>query len=396
MRVVQNSNNIIRVLKSILLKPGISRIEISKQQGLDKSTVTIIVNRLKELGFIEESSSSLTPYIGGRRPIGLSLKETIGVILGLEIQTNYFHGVIIDLKGSILSRFKGEILEKKDITSIFLDVYRIAYKELEHFELPLLGIGIAFSGLINPYKGIIVDSNPLGVHEQLDFFNKIEAFINVPVFIENDANCGCWAELNINNRNRPSDFLFVLGEFRKARLFEDNSRVLALGMGVVIGERVHYGKDFSSGEYKSPNWNAPNKTQFSLSDEELKEIRDDRQLIERIKGELIKDIAYLTNMLNLSRVTFGGDINTYADLLVSDLKREIQKNTSYNNISEVEITTSGYQEYTVSYGAASMLIEHLFLTYDNPSDNPWKQKVGIDLLNSFSNTLRNFSMINNQ
>ena len=36
MRVVLNSNNIIRVLKAIWLKPGISRIEISKQLSLDK------------------------------------------------------------------------------------------------------------------------------------------------------------------------------------------------------------------------------------------------------------------------------------------------------------------------------------------------------------------------
>jgi len=383
MRTVQNSNNIIRVLKSIWVKPGISRIEISKNLGLDKSTVTIVVNRLMELGFIEEMSSTLTPYIGGRRPVGLALKEKIGVILGFEIQTNYYHAVIIDLNGNVIKSFTGEITRKNDIITTFIEIYRQAYKELERLELPLLGIGIAFSGLINPYDGKIIDSNPLGVHTELDFYNEIKAFIQVPVFIENDANCGCWAELNIKHKERPRNFLFVLGEFRKARLFNDDSRVVAIGLGIVIGERVHYGENFAAGEYKSPGWIAPNKTQFSISDKELAGMTSDREIIEHIQGELVKDIAYLTNMLNLSRVTFGGDIVTYFNLIESSLKREISNNASYVQNNDVELTISGHREYTVSYGAASMLIEHLFLTYENPSENPWKQKVGIDLFNSF-------------
>jgi ROK family/Winged helix-turn-helix DNA-binding len=389
MRVVLNSNNIIRVLKSVWLKPGISRIEISKQLGLDKSTVTIVVNRLMELGFIGEIPSHITTYSSGRRPVGLSLREKVGAILGLEIQTSHYYAVVIDLSGTVLSRFDGEIDGRsKDIITTFLEIYRQAYRNMEGLELPLLGIGIAFSGMINPYSGIIVDSNPLGIHSPLNFCREIEAFIKVPVFIENDANCGCWAELNVNRGDRSRDFLFVLGEFRKARFFEDNTRVLAVGMGMVMGERVHYGKDFSAGEYKSPGWRSPNKTQFSISDEELTSLTDDRQIIARIQGELLKDIAYLTNVLNLGRVTFGGDIVAYMEQLESSLKEEIRSNTSYDKNSEVEITVSTFREYTVSYGAASMLIENLFVIYENPSENPWKQKVGIDLFNSFSDTVR--------
>ncbi len=388
MRVVLNSNNIIRVLKSIWLKPGISRIEISKQLGLDKSTVTIVVNRLLELGFIGEMDSTLTPYSGGRRPVGLSLCDKIGILLGLEIQTNHYYAVVIDLSGAIISRFGGEIDGGKDAIGTFLDVYRKAYRELERLELPLLGIGVAFSGMINPYEGLIIDSNPLGVHASLDFYREIKAFIQVPVFIENDANCGCWAELNINRGDRSRDFLFVLGEFRKARLSMDDSRVLAVGMGMVMGERVHYGRDFSAGEYKSPGWRSPNKTQFSISNEELAALTEDGQIIERIQDELLKDIAYITNILNLSRITFGGDIVAYMDRLEGPLREEIRLNTSYDRNSEVEITVSSYREHTVSYGAASMLIENLFVTYENPSENPWKQKVGIDLFNFFSETIR--------
>ena len=34
-----------------------------------------------------------------------------------------------------------------------------------------------------------------------------------------------------------------------------------------------------------------------------------------------------------------------------------------------------------------MLIENLFVIYENPSENPWKQKVGIDLFNFFAQTI---------
>jgi len=388
LRIVQNSNNLIRVLKSIWLKPGISRIEISKQIGLDRSTVTVVVNRLMSLGFIEEASESLTPYQGGRRPIGLKFCEDIGIILGIEIQTGYFIAVLIGLDGQVYKSFRGEVAGDKNFLYTFLDIYRAAYKEIKETGLPLLGIGIGTSGIINTYKGIITDSNPMGIHDPKSFTEEVKAFIKVPIFIDNDANCGCWGELAHKDSARPQDFLFVLGEFRKARFFKDESRLMAVGMGIVIGEQVHYGRDYSSGEYKSPQWIPSNKTQFSMTDEELSSMKSDEQIFNRTKSELCRDIAFLVNILNLTQVTIGGGLAGYIDEFESCLKEEVRLNWSYEEPVDIKIKSASFKEDTIAFGAASMLLEHLFLIYETSVENPWTEKVGIDLFNSISGMIR--------
>jgi predicted NBD/HSP70 family sugar kinase len=388
MRIVQNSNNITRVLKEIKLKPGISRIEIAKIIGLDKSTVTVVLNRLMEFGLVEETSESLTPYSGGRKPIGIKIKSKTGIILGIEIQTNYYMATVIDLTGSIIKTMQGEVFETKNFFYTFLDVYKEIYAEIESFAIPLLGIGVSTSGIINPHTGIITDSNPLCIHEPEDFYEEIKAFIHVPVFIDNDANCGCWAELSAFERLRSQDFLFVLGEFRKDTIGKNSEYILGIGFGIVIGERVHYGRNYSAGEYQSTSWKAPNKSQFSLSDKELIQLKSDEEIVERIKSELAKDIAFLTNILNLSKVIIGGGLSEHLGILKPEIEKAIEYNWSYESKPDVQIQPAPFKNNIVAYGAAAMLIEQLFVAFETSSENPWKPKIGIDLFNDFAERIK--------
>jgi len=391
LRVVQNSNNIIRVLKLIWLNPGISRIEVSKQIGLDRSTITVVVNRLSDLGLIEEIIDSKSPSKIGRTPIGLKICDKTGILLGLEIRTDYFVAVLVGLNGDIIDTIKGEVKESSSFFNTFSKIYKRVSIEIEKTNFPLLAIGVATSGIINTYEGIILGSNPFGIHEPENFYDEVKKIVDVPIFIENDANCGCWNELSTSRDSRDQDFLFILGEFRQARFLGDKTHLLAIGIGTVIDKNVHYGKGFSAGEYKSPQYISGNKTQFSISDDELSLIKTDRAIFNRIKDELARDMAFLVNMLNLTQIILGGDLVKYIDEFEPCLKAEIQRNSSYKedkNNFKIKAAPLGIE--SIAFGAASMIREHLFLTYENDFENPWFQKVGIKLLNSFSHTIRNY------
>jgi hypothetical protein len=386
MRVVRNSNNIIRVLKLIKMNCGISRVDISKKLSLDKSTVTVVVSRLIDLGFVEEADDSVSPYQGGRKPVGLRMCEDRGLLLGLEIQTDYYSAVLIDLTGKVYKRLRGDSFEGHTFLDYFLNIYRQIFPEIEALNIPLLGIGVATSGLINPYEGIIHESNPLGIHTPERFYDEVKPFIQVPIFIENDANCGCWAELAHQDSRRSRDFLYVLGEFRRAKVQGDDTYLLAFGMGVVMGERVHYGHNFAAGEYQSSNWEPKNRSQFSVSDEELGRVKSDKEIVDLVKKDFCKDLAFLVNILNFSCVTFGGGIVKYIEELKPLILKEVEYNWSYSGKETLEIRSTE-EEDVIAQGAASMLLEHLFIPIENTSENPWKQKVGIELLNSFATTM---------
>jgi len=392
LRVVQNSNNIIRVLKLIYINPGISRIEISKQLGLDRSTITVVVNRLVDLKIIEEINEVKKIKGRGRVPIGLKICKNTGFLLGLEIRTDSYDAVFVTIDGRVIKNIKGEVKENSNFFNSFLTIYKSLLTPINEIGLPLLGIGVAISGIINSHKGIIIGSNPLGINEIENFYEKAKSYIDVPIFIENDANCGCWGELSTNiSKESPQDFIYVLGEFRKARSLGDNTHLLAIGIGIVIDKKVHYGKEFLAGEYQSPQYKNGNKTQFSITNKEISLIESDLEFITKIKNELSRDLAFIVNVLNLTQITVGGDLIQFFDELKPCLISEIKKNSSYKGLSKFEIVKASQGVNSIAFGAASMLREYLFLTYENISENPWKQKVGIELLNSFSDTIRSYN-----
>jgi len=123
------------------------------------------------------------------------------------------------------------------------------------------------SGIIDR---IIYQSFPLKIKEAIDFYSPLERIISVPVRIENDANCCCWAELVHLKSMRPKNFIFILGEFRKEETSDREPGGLAIGMGLVLNGSVHYGENFSAGEFRSAFRTGDNKSQFSLPDEKIK------------------------------------------------------------------------------------------------------------------------------
>lgn len=389
-RLVQNSNNIVHILKQIWMSPGISRIEISKRLKLDKSTVTIIVNRLHHIGLVEETEARPTVRQGGRRPIGLRMKRRTGIIIGLEMQTDYYRAVFTDLSGQEIFRQKQKNPEGGSLAQIFLTIYKELYRRAEEQGLPLLAIGVGLPGAVNPYKGILCQSRPLGTEEDYPFFQEIKPFVSVPLFLDNDANCGCWAEMARSREARLSDFLMVLGEFRQHSIAARDIRILAVGLGMVIDEKVHFGRDFSAGEYISPTCFPGNIGQFPMTEETLHTLKSDGQIMEYVKKDLTRDIAFLANIMGFNKIVFGGDVIQFLSDLIPVLKDQLSISTTHSRAEEMEILPSAQGEFAVAYGAASMVMEKIFLTYDTPAENPWEQRVGNDLITLFEMKQKQF------
>jgi len=74
----------------------------------------------------------------------------------------------------------------------------------------------------------------------------------------------------------------VLGEFRKGRANRSSYWGIAVGFGFVINGKVHYGTDFSAGEFQSILWAESNQGQFSISDEASRTIRRDPKVLRKV------------------------------------------------------------------------------------------------------------------
>ena len=351
--------NTSQVLRCIWLNKGISRIQIAKVLQMDKSTVSKIVSSLLEIGIVTTMEENNSSPQGGRKPVPLKINISYGCILGVEIQTDAYTAVITDLNGGVIYHKSGKIdFKEKSLVEIFLNIKKEMFPHTEKFGL--LGIVLGVSGIINSKNGIIIKSNPLHIDEDFSFFDDIQKKVDVPVFIENDANCCCWGELTHNRTKRPENMLFMLGEFRDVETKHTFYSGIAFGFGIVINGEVYSGPEFSAGEFKSIFSEAPSISQFSLPDEKIENIKEKPEELAVLFRELAKNISLVINFFNLNHIIIGGEIEQYQDMLELMLTQEIQRNWSYPAQMSFSITSSNQGNKAVAYGAACMFLENLF------------------------------------
>lgn len=379
-----SSVNTSAVMKQIWLSGRTSRAELARTTDLHAATISRIVNRLVDIGLVEFGDEQNSSSRGGRRPTDVSIDPDFGLIIGLEIQTDMYHAVGTTVSGDLLFSRSGELPpDESDIMASFRAVISEIQDDINAQSAPLLGVALGLSGLVDPYSGIIISSNPLNIPDPVEFREEAEAFLNVPLLLENDANCGCWGELAAAGASRAENMLYVLGEFREPRAARREGHTIAVGMGFVLDGVVRHGSHYSAGEFQSILWQEGNSSQFSLSDKEILRSASDPAIREKVLRELGKHVGLAVNLLDLTSVVIGGDIVRYRDTIQPVFAEEVQRNWSYPNTVECEVQFSSMGEYAVAYGAAAMFVEHLFAVPTESRGTP-SQYLGIHLLDHLS------------
>ncbi len=353
--------NTSRVMREIWIKKEISRIQIAKNLGLDKSTISSIVTELIDTGIIKEHSEGEAGPQGGRKPVYLTLNNSFGCVLGIEFRPESYTAVAVDLMGNIVySKFELIRLSGANFKEVFLDVTERMRTEIGRTDIPLLGIGVGVSGVVDPQRGIIRYSIALQMEGEFDVRGQLAEGYDLPLFLENDANACAWGELAFHRVKNLQNFLFLLIEFRNINDRNRFHEKIGVGIGIVINGRVHYGHHYSAGEFRSVLCTDSSKGQFSLGDKEVFRIEEDPEILHRFIRELSKNIAMMINTFNLSHVFLGGDIERYKKEVQSVLSEEVEKNWPYPDEVGCKIRFSSLGDKSVAYGAAGRVLHRLF------------------------------------
>lgn len=391
MKTAIDTLNTSRVLRAIWLNKQMSRTEIAKLLKLDKSTITKIVSNLDESGIVVPAEEGEASPRGGRRPIYLTIRKEYGCVLGLEIRSDSYFATLLDLGGEVLSshteraRFSG-----KDFVADFFEILENERPNIDATRLPLLGIGLGISSIVNPREGTIDPTFLLRIAEPIHFYKQVAPRLKVPVQIENDANCACWGELAGHSLDESRDFLFVLGELRNelrgASGIRPSFYTLAIGIGIVIGGRVRHGSDYATGEFRSILWDSSSTTQFSVGDREIGRIEKDPKIRARVFQELAAHVGFLANVLDLNDVIIGGAIEKYNEELIPLFERAIERNWLYANQTKCRVRGSSFGPFAVSYGAAGMFLEQIFSLPDLTNGIDLKANEGVVMLQKIGRT----------
>ncbi len=352
--------NLRRVLRLIWKNEGIPRIDLAQSLGLDKSTITKIVAQLLEAEIVHEGAEGDAKPLGGRKPVDLRIRSDFGSFLGIEILTDHYHACLLDLEGKILAEAESSLAYSgRELRSVVLEALVDARKRMAASGRPLLGIGIGLSGIVDAERGVVRRSLPLGVTRPVQLLASVDELFALPVRIENDARCCCWAELVRNRAALSEDFMFLLGEFRQERAGELPAGI-GVGMALVVDGTVHRGTDGTAGEFRSIFRREDTRSQFGLPDEVIRRAATESEAFVRVARELGMNVGLIVNLLDLRRVIVGGSFEHWRAPLSTILAEEIEANSAYPGEARCEISFSSLGDSVVAYGAASMLIARLF------------------------------------
>lgn len=372
-----HSINTSRILRAIWLNPGVSRIKVAEMLDLDRSTVTKIMQVIFDRGLAQTDGKNTSQSGVGRRQVNLKINEDIGVVLGLEIQNSRYRAVMTTISGQVLYSFDGlQETTGENLVSLIVSLVKKAKKFAKTRGLDVLGIGIGLPGILDPYSGIIIRSNPLKIAEPFDVLEDLQRYIPEAIVMDNDANSCCWGELAFSPENRNRNFIAVLGEFRNLELADAGYHGLAIGLGLVIREKVLHGDHFTAGEFRAVTANRQTG-QFTISWDELKRLPEDSAVLDRVYRELTANLGFLVNSVDFTKIVFAGDLTIHQGNLRSYMADAIEENWTYNLERSFIIEFSRYGENAVCMGAAGLFVEKLFSVPDIA--DRFQEVVGYDL-----------------
>lgn len=148
------------VLNTIRRKEGISRAGIAEFTGLNKSTVSFLVDELIKEGLVREIGPGESK--GGRKPIMLTINEKGGCVIGVDLGVNYILTVLTDLVGNVLWEKRIDIKlgeDKEKVIDLLMQSIGEAVGNAPATVNGIMGIGIGVPGICGLQERACIDGS---------------------------------------------------------------------------------------------------------------------------------------------------------------------------------------------------------------------------------------------
>ena len=223
------------VMNTLRLHAPISRARVANLTGLNRGTVSNIVNVLIEDGLVTEYEQEESKV--GRPGISLSLRPDGGAVVGLEIGVDFVTIVLTNFVAEILWETRKEISPSQSETDIISQAENLVERALSIAReqgLRPLGIGIGLPCLINLDRGELIIAPNLN-WKNLPLRMMWNKHFRVTVYIENEANLAALGEYYFGVASGVDNFIYL-------------SSGIGLGGGIMINGNLFRGGHGYAGE----------------------------------------------------------------------------------------------------------------------------------------------------
>lgn len=157
--------------------------------------------------------------------------------LGIDLGGTNISAGIVNEKGEILTKSTTPTMNGRNSEDILDDMARLCYKLIDDLKLTvddIESLGVGLPGLMDKKKGILLYANNINF-DNVNVVKEMKKRIDLPVYIENDANCAAIGEITCGAAYGDKNVIYVtLGT--------------GVGAGIIINGKVFDGAFGGGGE----------------------------------------------------------------------------------------------------------------------------------------------------
>ncbi|WP_263409904.1 ROK family transcriptional regulator [Terriglobus tenax] len=402
-RVSSRTQTEFAVLQLIQREPSISRVELAQRLGLSTANITGVVGGLVEKKFLVEEMSSAK--VVGRRRISLTMHPDLGNVVGVDIGTFNLRIAITDLNGKLLG-YREEATEmwrgREAALNRCFQLIDQALADAGVARSSVLGIGVAFSGVIDVARGMVLSYPRLGHAEQwknVPLKQLVEDYFGIPCLLEDSARAVATSECFLGAGQNFRDFVYV-------------DAGMGIGASIFIGGSIYRGFNGSAGEFGHMTVDENGPLCLCGNNGCLEAMASSATIIEAVRRALSKGVisktlemagndmdrisieiiaqaaeendslafrvlseaashigasaADLVNLLNPEAIIFGGALFRAAPVLLLDqIRRVVRQRAMEKAVNDVQLLISPLSTNAGAVGAARLTAAALMESVHN-------------------------------
>ena len=232
---VVRTHNAAVVLHQLRLHAPLSRADLAKRIGLNRSTVSSIVTQLIHAGLIQETCRQTDKL--GRPGLSLAINPGGGCVVGVEIDSTGVRVVLTDFTAKSVWRRSVQVDEgepQETYLSCAEEFVRQALFQAQVEGLRVLGVGVALPGLVDVHRGELCYAPSLHWHD-VPFRARWSKRFGLPILIENNANAAALGEYTFGVAQNVPNFIYI-------------GAGATMGGGIVINGELFRGRGGFAGE----------------------------------------------------------------------------------------------------------------------------------------------------
>ncbi len=220
-----------RILRIIREQSPVTRVDLAQHTGFDSATVTKITKALIRRRLITETA--LGQSTGGRRPKLLEIAGNAHTVIGVNVDQDFISIQSMGLTARPIKTRRIANPEFKNPDKVLKTTQKTILQMMEEHD-NVLGVGVAFPGIINAETGVCIYNAYFGWHN-VPVKSALAAGLSVPVKVENDVRAVALGEQWFGAARHAANVVCLRSH-------------MGVGAAVIVGGEVLHGAHHMAGE----------------------------------------------------------------------------------------------------------------------------------------------------